>query len=275
MKATRNYFLICLMLLSAFAAKSQTTETQPRDGFYDEVAVKERQPVPYDYVSENDVYWHKRVWRVIDVKEKMNLPFKYEGLDWKNLSPLVDILRNPAISGEVTVYDDEYFKSPLTAEQVRQRGAGFDTVQLQDFEGNYLKDTVTERIFDPNKVLHYRIKEDWFFNKKTSQMQVRIIGIAPMYYDEQAQIEIPLFWVYYPAERAILARSEAFNFKNDAQRWSWDDIFEMRMFSSTIIKESNLFDRRIQDYATGLDALRESDRVKNDIFNYEHDLWSY
>jgi len=275
MKAICIQFVIVWILFSAWSAKAQTTETAPRDLFYDQVAVKEREPVNYDYVSENDVYWHKRVWRVIDVKEKMNLPFKYEGLDWKVLTPLVEILRNSAISSEMTVYDDEYFKSPLTADQVRQRGAGFDTVQLQDFEGNYLKDTVTERIFDPLKVHYYRVKEDWFFNKKTSQMQVRIIGIAPMYFDEGAQIDIVLFWVYYPNARPLLAKNEAFNFRNDAQRWSWDDIFEMRLFSSHIIKESNVFDRRIQDYATGVDGLRESDRIKNDIFVYEHNLWSF
>ena len=112
-------------------------------------------------------------------------------------------------------------------------------------------------------------------SKKTSQMQVRIIGIAPMYFDDAAQIEIPLFWVYYPGARKILATHEAFNPKNDAQRWSWDDIFEMRLFTSMVTKESNVFDRRIQDYAGPMDALRESDRVKADIFNFEHDLWSY
>jgi gliding motility associated protien GldN len=275
MKSKFFYLMIALLGFTATSISAQTTETTPRDGFYDEVAVKERQAMPYDYVSENDVYWHKRIWRVIDVHEKMNLPFRYEGIDWKNLSPLITTLRDGALSGEITMYDDENFKKPLTVADVQRRGAGFDTIMLQDFEGNPTHDTVVEHAFDPNKVMHYRVKEDWFFNKKTSQMQVRIIGIAPMYYDEEAKIEYPLFWVYYAAARNTLAKAEVFNMRNDAQRWSFEDLFEMRMFSSTIIKESNVFDRRIQDYATGVDALRESDRVKEDIFNYEHDLWSF
>ena len=85
--------LAIVLSLTATYVYGQTTETQPRDLFYDEVAVKEREAVPYDYVSESDVYWHKRVWRVIDVHEKMNLPFRYEGLDWKNLSPLITTLK--------------------------------------------------------------------------------------------------------------------------------------------------------------------------------------
>ncbi|MFI5134596.1 MAG: gliding motility protein GldN [Chitinophagales bacterium] len=267
--------LFLLITATAFV-KAQTTETQPRDLFYDETAVKEREPIPYDYVSENDVYWHKRVWRLIDVKEKMNLPFSYEGLDWSNLKPLVTVLRDAAIANEITVYEEDNFKVPYTPDVVKQRGASIDTLPKYDLQtGEVIGDTIMQRPFDPNKVLHYRIKEDWFFNKKTSQMQVRIMGVAPMYYDEEAKIEYPLFWVYYPSARTLLAHNEAFNPKNDAQRMSWDDLFESRLFTSVVIKESNVFDRRIQDYATGVDALHESDRIKDEIFNYEHDLWSY
>jgi gliding motility associated protien GldN len=276
MKSKFIHSFVIALISSIGFLKAQTTETQPRDLFYDETAVKEREPIPYDYVSENDVYWHKRVWRVIDVKEKMNLPFSYEALDWSQLTPLVAILRDAAIANEITTYQEDNFLQPLTPDVVKQRGASVDTLPTYNLEtGEVIGDTIMQRPFDPNKVMHWRMKEDWFFNKKTSQMQVRIMGIAPMYYDEEAKIEYPLFWVYYPGIRSVMARNEAFNPKNDAQRASWDDIFEMRLFTSVIIKESNVFDRRIQDYATGLDALRESDRIKGDIFDYEHDLWSY
>ncbi len=276
MKRKLSLILVALLLSGACRLLAQTTDTQPRDLFYDEVAVKEREPIPYDYVSESDVYWHKRVWRVIDVKEKMNLPFSYEGLDWSNLKPLISVLRDAAIANEITVYDEDNFQVALTPDVVSQRGASVDTLPQYDLQtGEVIGDTIMQRPFDPNKVLHWRVKEDWFFNKKTSTMQVRIMGLAPLYYDEEAKIETPLFWIYYPSSRSVLSHNEAFNPKNDAQRMSWDDMFQMRLFSSVIIKESNVFDRRIQEYATGLDALRESDRIKEDIFNFEHDLWSY
>lgn len=265
-----------LLTLSSTSVFSQTTETAPRDNFYDEIRVKDNVAIPYDYVSENDVYWHKRIWRVLDVHEKMNLPFRYEGLDWKVLSPLITTLRDAAVSGEITTYEEDDFKVAYQPDVVKKRGAGMDTLPKYDINMEVIGDTVVEHPFDPNKVNHWRIKEDWFFNKKTSQMQVRIIGIAPLYYDEEAKIEYPLFWVYYPGARNLLAKAEVFNPRNDAQRWTFEDLFEMRLFTSTIIKESNVFDRRIQDYAvSGIDQLRESDRIKDDIFNYEHDLWSF
>ena len=62
---------------------------------------------------------------------------------------------------------------------------------------------------------------------------------------------------------------------NDASPITWEDLFEMRFFSSYIFKESNVHDRRIEDYLTGVDQLLEADKIKQEIFNYEHDLWSY
>ncbi len=158
---------------------------------------------------------------------------------------------------------------------VARIGAGSDTIPLTDLDGNYVKDTVMTREFDPTKVSKYRVKEDWFFDEETSTMQVRIMSIAPLYYDDEIQQDIPMFWAYYPTLRNVLVKQEVFNPRNDAVRLTWDDLFEIRLFGSYVYKESNVFDRRIQDYATGIDALRESDRVKDDIFNFEHDLWSY
>jgi hypothetical protein len=56
---------------------------------------------------------------------------------------------------------------------------------------------------------------------------------------------------------------------------SWEDLFETRMFESFIYKESNVYDRAIIEYATGVDQLLESDRIKQEMFEFEHDLWTY
>jgi gliding motility associated protien GldN len=124
------------------------------------------------------------------------------------------------------------------------------------------------------------MKEDWFFDKQRSVMDVRILGLCPM--KEKADPtsgEVigysPLFWVYFPECRATFAKAEVYNTKNDAERRSLDDIFWKRMFSSYIHKESNVYDRVVVSYATGLDVLLESDRIKDDIFVYEHDLWHF
>ncbi|HLG02044.1 MAG TPA: gliding motility protein GldN, partial [Bacteroidia bacterium] len=124
----------------------------------------------------------------------------------------------------------------------------------------------------------YWIKEDWFFDRQRSVMDVRIIGLCPLQEKlapNSNDIEgfKPLFWVYFPACRNLFARQEIFNTRNDAQRMTLDDVFFKRMFQSYVRKESNVYDRPINSYYTGLDALLEADRVKDDIFKMEHDLW--
>jgi len=125
----------------------------------------------------------------------------------------------------------------------------------------------------------FRVKEDWFFDEETSTMTCRVIGLAPIMEDYDAsgnyRGDMTMYWVYYPDLRNTLSKFEVYNPKNDAVRLSWDDLFEARLFESYIYKESNVYDRNIQEYATGMDALLESERVKNELFVMEHDLWNY
>lgn len=110
-------------------------------------------------------------------------------------------------------------------------------------------------------------------------MDVRILGICLVRdsYTENGEFrgKEPLFWIYFPEARNVLAKAEVFNRFNDNERRSYDDIFWKRMFDSYIYKEENVFDRKIADYTAGLDALLESERVKNDLFKFEHDLWEF
>jgi gliding motility associated protien GldN len=144
------------------------------------------------------------------------------------------------------------------------------------------KDTFINIPFDRNSVKKWRVKEEWFFDKQRSVMDVRIIGLAPL---QENKDEItgrltgsfsPLFWVYFPEAREILINAEVFNLvKNNAERRTYDDIFWKRMFGSTITKESSVMDRKVNEYMVGLDALLEAERIKTEIFNIEHDLWEY
>ena len=40
--------------------------------------VKDRTPLPYEHIREDDAVYRQRVWREVDVHEKMNLPFVYK-----------------------------------------------------------------------------------------------------------------------------------------------------------------------------------------------------
>ncbi len=158
-------------------------------------------------------------------------------------------------------------------------GASTDTVVTFDPVTYEEKIQVVTNELNPEDIKRFRIKEIWFFDEESSTLQVRILGIAPLKdeFDENGNYlyELPMFWVYYPDARKVLAREEVFAYGNDTALRTWEDVFESRFFSSYIYKESNVFDRRLQDYLTGNDLLMEADKIKMEIFNFEHDLWEY
>jgi gliding motility associated protien GldN len=283
MNLKTQIFTMALLCLFATIATAQAIEEEYEsetithekvlDGIYEENLMASTPPLKYDNIREADVFWEKRIWRVLDVREKMNKSFVYPE------KPFINIILEAAQNGDISVYMDEKFTMPVSKEESKNIGVSVDTTEVFDPETFESKLVVTRNMLNWEDVKRFRLKEVWFFDEETSTMQVRILGIAPLreVYDDNGNFkyEQPMFWAYYPQLRNTLASQEAFNPSNDASRMSWEDIMEMRYFSSYIYKESNVYDRRLQDYLSGVDLLLEADKIKNEIFNFEHDVWSF
>ncbi len=247
----------------------------PIDDIVEKRMIDERFTLPYEPIREADIMWEKRIWRVIDTREKMNKPFTFPE------APFVKVLMDAASNGEIDVYStvDDKFTQQMTSEEVGSIGSSTDTILQFDPETYEEKVTIVNNEINYEDIKRFRVKEVWFFDEESSTMKVRILGIAPLkdVKDENGnfKFEQPLFWVYYPEARDLLANHKVYNPNNDASPLTWEDILEMRYFSSYIYKESNVYDRRLKDYLTGVDLLLESDKIKSEIFNFEQDLWSY
>jgi hypothetical protein len=87
--------------------------------------------------------------------------------------------------------------------------------------------------------------------------------------------ERELFWLYFPNLRDYLVNYYIYNNKSDVSTLSFDDLFWKRQFSSQIYKTTNKFDDEVEEYKYGVDALYEAERIKNEIRNWEMDLWEY
>lgn len=272
---------IMALLMAMPAANAQKV----LDGAWVKENTPTRRVVPYTHVREADVMWHKRIWRTIDLREKINHPLYYPTSEMEDRKSLFQALKKGIEEGTITAYGnaalDDEFTEPLTIAQAQQTLG--DTVRNMienlDNPGTF-EEVVSYEEVPSAEIKRYRIKEDWFFDRERSIMDVRIIGIAPMRETYEADMVTvkgykPLFWVYFPEARYVLANYDVFNRHNDAERRTFEDIFWKRRFSSYIIKQSNVYDRYISDYKTGIDKLLKAEEVKNDIFIMEHDLWSY
>ena len=237
----------------------------------------------YAYVREADLMWAKRIWRIVDFREKMNQYFLYPLNENNNRINLISVLMEGIKTGDIVPFDalqGDDFKVRMTSEEALSLGSGIDSVPRYDHNPPYdfLGYFPEPRPFDPMTVKKIKIKEDWFFDMKRSVMEVRIVGICPV-----MEVRDPnsgelrgyqdMYWINFEQAREFLATYRIYNPYNFAQRISYDDAFNKRIFSSLIYKEDNTMDRNIADYQKGVDALYEAEDIKNKLFIFEHDVW--
>ncbi len=262
------------------------------DNAFDKSNLTSRIPLSYEYLRWDDALFAEKVWRELDLREKMNQTFRYDAIDDNGSQMFISMLLKAVNSGQVTAFADDRFTTPMTTSDIQQITAGkADTVPQYDVKdiNKIIGYVVTRASFDPKSVMKIRIKEEWVFDRESSRMFVRILGIAPLkteYFQEgtgqsssKERGVSALFWVYYPDLRPTLAKYEVYNPKNMGQsRMTWEELFESRMFSSYITKSTmdNPSNRNIRVYIKDpILALLEGDNIKEKIFNYEQDLWSY
>ena len=310
----KNHVFIAALVIISLQANAQTVQ----DGFYQRENIPTKKVISQTYVREADVMWEKRVWRVIDLREKINHPLYYPLVPQNDLWSLFDVMKfhieqkpgsltpyltfNPenlyATDGDQFKYplkyngptDDQYKKSieellyilgpePTEPIKIERNGIIIDTLGP---DGNPIYPDRDKYPITAQDIVGWEIKEDWFFDKQRSVQDVRIVGISPIVniieedpVTKQKVIKGTknLFWVYFPELRYITQNYFVYNRKSDAQRMSFDDLFWKRMFSSYIKKESNVYGREIRDYAAGVDALLEAEKIKNEMMNIEHDMW--
>jgi hypothetical protein len=88
-------------------------------------------------------------------------------------------------------------------------------------------------------------------------------------------LEKELFWLYFPELRDVIVNYYVYNDQSDAQWMTFDDLFWKRKFSSTIYRVSDKFDREVEDYKKGVDALYQAEKIKDEIRTWEIDVWNY
>lgn len=254
-------------------------------------------PIAYGYTDDRDVLWSKTIWEIIDLNERINFPLYYptinNGLLSNNRKSLYRILYDNIANGTITeIYSTSYFNESekltfedltdilvsrnLSAEGISKANAG-EEVSEDDYD--------TYKI-ETDKIVQYRIKGTWYFNKRLGELKYRLLGIAPVAPDVSTLSQgpeamkdalVPLFWIWFPDAREALANNKVFNPRNSSQGISFDHLLNSRRFNATIYKEENVYeDRAVNEYIYE-DALRqllESEKIKSEIRDFELDMWN-
>ncbi|MCC7532906.1 MAG: hypothetical protein IT246_03080 [Bacteroidia bacterium] len=233
---------------------------------------------------EANVLHAKRIWRVIDLREKKNVTAK-----WPR-NPISNVLYNAALSGKLRPYRNDSLNKWYDLEEFVAIGADtFFVKKLIDpnDEDFYTIDTVVDHFKPDEKINLLLLMEDVYFDSKTSREYSQITAIAPLYNKTVSNIDLgllPLCWFkYYDRKnlesdcRQIFVNSLMYNSGNPYQKFSYMDWFEQRLFTSVIIKESNPYDLFIMDdpevKRNGINALIKAANVNEQKGNREEDYY--
>ena len=232
-------------------------------------------------VREADVLWSKKIWRIIERKENINTPIFYQnGTKNRNVT-LFDLLKMALLRGELSAYKSDNFhlnEKPLTKLEIiesiiktKNKSEYIINSSGDEFQMvKHSRDTLAS-----TEILQYLTMEEWFFDKSRSVMDFRLIALAPVIYSEAEERNMPLFWLYYPHCINLFSNFNALGSVCEDKTISFDRIFRTRRYSAVIYKESNLYDREINDYQFGMDQLLESEKIKEDVIKFECDLWQW
>lgn len=263
---------------SSAAVKDDWKPSLVKDGVIDRVPHVNRS-LEVGNIREVDVAWAKRVWREIDVRQKQNQAFVYEGDEYSGGGAFIEILIDAVKKGKVASYSqiDDRFTTPLDMEAFEKTigGTADSSTVIDPVTGEEIR-VATHSEFDVRSITKYQLKEDWIFDRNLGRLVVRIIGIAPLQdrYDDNGNFRgnVALFWLNYPELRKILANYEVYNPENTVNRMSWADYIDGRYFASYVIKSSdnNAANRRL---SRDLRGLEEGERALEALREKEDDMW--
>jgi len=245
--------------------------------------IVDQRVMPMQPIEEGDIAWEKRIQRVIDTREKINLYFRSQELN------LFSSMRKLVNEGKIMAFSDDSFTNLLSPAEIEAKMVTFDTTFTFDPDTYENKAVIAKNEINWEDINQYRLTEIHYFDKQRSVKDVRLLGIAPIYQspkNKDAGIPpAPIFWIYFPEAREPFSHEKVFIDDNDNAPSTWASVFDQRRYTSYIYKRSNVLDYRLKDYFvpnpddpndnSPVDMLMYSEKIKNELLNFEHDLWEY
>ena len=260
----------------------------------------------------DDVIWSRYVYRIIDMRYKQNyqlyFPTKSDDADYRNLfkvitDAVVDGL--PIYEKNMETIKPDFKQDPISRKSIptmfmaddpmadySDDPTHFDIMESDAMLIHYdsIADELSFHFYPFEKMvrnqLKYLIQEVVFFDKHTSRLHTKIMGIAPLQSDlimtrDSSDImaslrESIMFWIPFDKLRPYMAMQYAIPNRNEVKRVTYDEFFQKRLFTSYIVGEGNMYNRWIPDYSRSEEEVKkEQARIATELLNFEQDLWEY
>ena len=210
--------------------------------------------------------WQRVIYRELDLTKDVNAVLYYPEVPTDGLTNMFCVLFDAFVKGNLKAY--EYI----------------DGRELLD-EAHLVKveDVLETHDIDPSdvpcyQVLSYYIKEQWDFDRNTSQYQSHIVALCPILH-RQGEFggitRYPLFWLSYDDLRPfIIDKLVMSSGINTAVRYSLDDFFTLRKYDGEIYKVQNPRGLTLmQQYPDEAQLKAKREEIENVLQNFGKSVW--
>jgi gliding motility associated protien GldN len=265
---------VAITVLGTYMAKAQN------EG-YDSLSIRP--------VHNSDIMYKKTVTRALDLREKQNLPMFSKNRE------ITGLIVNAVLKGDLKAYTNDSLNAQIAITDFEEKllspeakNMPTDTFELFTLYGENWREVVANMMnskYAGRDLYQLEMKEDVIFDKQRSRMYYDIKTITVFIPADHplniTGIQMPVATFSYKdlVQNVFKDNSKAiwFNVQNDKEHKNLADAFELRLFSSYLIKVSNPSDAYLTDIYGGdqLKGIMASQWAAHEMLEYEHNLWEF
>lgn len=254
----------------------------------------------------DDVVWSRIVYRIIDMRDKQNYQLYFPTIPNDEYRSLFRLILDAVVDGNLNAYDklerdiQPLYKSVMPKDSLKNTFVFVtnDTVNRTVSKEQLIADDPITRKLSVSKFLYpayikeqlkFLVQEIVFFDKHTSRLYSKIIGIAPLYALTESNVSLGtnnnawfyfqssvLCWFLFDELRPYLAKQYVIPNGNETQRLTYDEFFAQHLYSSYILGDGNINNRMLLQYLVDPDKIKkEQKRIESELLNFEQDIWEY
>lgn len=210
--------------------------------------------------------WQRVIYRELDLTKDVNAVLYYPEEPTDGLTNFFSVLFAAFVKGDLKAY--EYIDGRELLDETHQ-------VKVQDILETHDIDPADVPCY---QVLSYYIKEQWDFDRNTSQYDSHIVAICPILHrpGEFGGISrYPLFWLKYDDLRPfIMDKLVMSSGTNTAVRYSIDDYFTLRKYEGEIYKVQNTRGLTLQQqYPDEAQLAAKREEIERELKSFGDSIW--
>lgn len=261
------------------AQKEQETQT-------DGVSIRAKNYADQQVKDTETAPWRRVIYRQLSIDSLANAPIFRPVRPSGQLQSLFSLLFKRFNEGSITVYEYEDLGYENLTPERQLRFEDF----LDRFGIVYDKDPsqTGNRAFKilpvdiPTQSIHnYYVKEEYYYDVKTSDVSSQIIAICPVMDDEismEGSVRIPLFWVKYSDVQPYLSQQPIMlSTKNNATTATMDDFFSLNLYrgqiSMTLGGETAELNSEMSDSTAMAARQAFSNQIEGELQQFEESLY--